>query len=79
MNSKLHEIYGIMLKAYGKQHWWPLLDIDGTNPTKTGSITGYHPNDYLYPKTNKQRLEIIFGALLTRIPYMYRKIETFKY
>jgi len=65
MNDK-YIIYRKYYKDYGPQGWWPLLDARGTNPTKTGSIRGYHPGDYSYPKTEKQRFEICIGAILTQ-------------
>lgn len=51
---------------YGSQGWWPLIEHNGTNPTKSGSIQGYHPNDYSFPKTKKQQFEICVGAILTQ-------------
>ena len=57
------------LTSYGPQGWWPLTELHetgGTNPTKTGSIQGYHPADYTYPQTRDQQFEIICGALLTQ-------------
>ncbi|MCK5805986.1 MAG: endonuclease III domain-containing protein [Lentisphaeria bacterium] len=62
----LAEIYETLLNAYGPQGWWPLLEHNGTNPTKTGSITGYHPGQYDFPKTERQRFEICIGAILTQ-------------
>jgi len=62
-------IYGFLLDSYGPQGWWPLIELhdsSGTNPTKTGSIRGYHPGDYTYPHTESQQFEIICGALLTQ-------------
>ncbi len=58
--------YRILMEKYGPQGWWPLIDVDGSNPTKTGSIQGYHPGDYSYPKTEDQRFEICIGAILTQ-------------
>jgi len=52
--------------AYGPQGWWPLLDHRGSNPTLTGRLTGYHPADYSYPRTDTQRFEICCGAILTQ-------------
>lgn len=63
---ELYEFYQKLLTDYGPQGWWPLLDIDGTNPTKTGSHTGYHIGEYDWPKTEKQRFEICVGAILTQ-------------
>ncbi len=62
----LNKIYEELLNMYGEQGWWPIVGSDGTNPTKTGSIQGYHVKDYTYPKNNDQRFEIILGAILTQ-------------
>jgi endonuclease-3 related protein len=62
----IQKIYEWLIDKYGLQGWWPLLDIKGKNPTKTGSIKGYHPGDYNYPKTRLQIWEIIIGVLLTQ-------------
>ena len=64
--DKIHAIYTLLMKHYGPQGWWPLLSVDGINPTKTGSIKGYHPGDYSYPKDDNQRFEICLGAILTQ-------------
>ncbi len=64
--NKIYQIYNMLLKLYGPQGWWPLLNCKGINPTKTGAIKGYHPNDYFYPKNSKQRFEICIGAILTQ-------------
>lgn len=63
------KIYSFLLDSYGPQGWWPLIELHdsgGTNPTKTGSVQGYHPGDYTYPHTSSQQFEIICGALLTQ-------------
>jgi len=52
--------------AYGPQGWWPLLEHRGSNPTLTGRLTGYHPNDYSFPRNEAQRFEICCGAILTQ-------------
>jgi endonuclease-3 related protein len=52
--------------AYGPQGWWPLLAHRGSNPTLTGRLTGYHPDDYSFPRTEAQRFEICCGAILTQ-------------
>lgn len=65
----IRKIYGCLLEAYGPQGWWPLTELHangGFNPTKTGSVQGYHPGDYSYPKTGNQQFEIICGAMLTQ-------------
>ncbi len=62
------KIYERLYSEYGPQGWWPLISLhdEGTNPTKTGSVKGYHPNDFSYPKNFLQRFEIILGSLLTQ-------------
>ena len=55
-----------LLETYGPQGWWPLLDHQGNNPTTTGRLTGYHPGDYSFPRTETQRFEICCGAILTQ-------------
>ncbi len=64
--NKIKCFYEKLLEKYGLQGWWPLLDCKGCNPTKTGSIQGYHPGDYSYPKNENQRFEICIGAILTQ-------------
>jgi len=64
--NKIQEIYEYLLNLYGHQGWWPLVEVKGTNPTKTGSISGYHPQDYTYPRNKNQKFEIICGAILTQ-------------
>lgn len=62
----IQKMYKFLLHEYGPQGWWPLLDHCGTNPTKTGSVNGYHPGDYSFPKTKLQQFEICIGAILTQ-------------
>jgi endonuclease-3 related protein len=62
----LHKIYKVLLNEYGHQGWWPLIEHNGDNPTKSGSVRGYHPKDYTFPKTSKQQFEICLGAILTQ-------------
>ena len=67
--NEIQNIYSLLLRKYGQQGWWPLLDLhgkSGTNPTKTGSVHGYHPGDYSYPENEHQRFEICVGAILTQ-------------
>jgi endonuclease-3 related protein len=64
--KQIKKLYDHFLKKYSFQGWWPLLDCDGCNPTKTGSIKGYHPKDYSYPKNEQQKFEICIGAILTQ-------------
>ncbi|MBP1626080.1 MAG: Endonuclease [Holophagaceae bacterium] len=65
-DTPLFQFFRRLLTDYSPQGWWPLLDHSGSNPTKTGSITGYHPGDYSFPKTEAQRFEIGVGAILTQ-------------
>lgn len=65
-NNILQKIYADLMAAYGPQGWWPLLDYAGTNPTKTGSITGYHPGVYGTPSSREQVFEVAIGAILTQ-------------
>jgi len=65
----IKKIFNCLLASYGPQGWWPLTELheaNGTNPTETGSLQGYHPGDYTYPQTRDQQFEIICGALLTQ-------------
>lgn len=62
----INAFYERLLKQFGPQGWWPLLGVEGDNPTKTGSITGYHPNDYSYPKNKNQQFQILVGSILTQ-------------
>ena len=55
-----------MLESYGAQGWWPLLGHSGSNPTRTGRLTGYHPGDFTFPRDDAQRFEICSGAILTQ-------------
>ena len=66
MQSRINTIYSLLLKEYGPQGWWPLLSCNGVNPTKTGSMEGYHPAVYSYPRTESERFEICVGAILTQ-------------
>ncbi len=60
------QIYRKLMKLYGPQGWWPHVDHNGSNPTKFGAVDGYHPGDYSFPRNNKEKYEIIIGAVLTQ-------------
>ena len=62
----LENFYKTLFSAYGPQGWWPLLGFKGTNPTKTGSVNGYHPGNYSVPRSGGERFEICVGAILTQ-------------
>lgn len=62
----INEIYNKLLNEYGYQGWWPIISYNGLNPTKTGSVNGYHIQDYSFPRNNLEQFEIIMGAILTQ-------------
>lgn len=66
MSDQITLIYEKLYDLYGPQGWWPLINHDGTNPTKTGAIRGYHPKNYDQPIERNQIYEIILGAILTQ-------------
>jgi endonuclease III related protein len=66
MSDKIIKIYRKLYDLYGPQGWWPLMSHDGTNPTKTGSVRGYHPENYELPQSEDEIYEIILGAILTQ-------------
>ncbi|MBU0461636.1 MAG: endonuclease III domain-containing protein [Nanoarchaeota archaeon] len=65
-NTDLNKIYDSLLSSYGPQGWWPILSYKGINPTKTGSMNGYHPGNFSFPKNAAQKFEICAGAILTQ-------------
>ncbi len=65
----LKRIFEKLMEDYGCQGWWPLTDLNNQthiNITKSGSLSGYHPKNYSYPKTDNQRFEICIGAIATQ-------------
>ncbi|MCC7550326.1 MAG: endonuclease III domain-containing protein [Methanobacterium sp.] len=66
MNESVHEIYEKLYDLYGPQGWWPLMDLESENLSKTGATHGYHPLNYNLPETQKQKYEIILGTILTQ-------------
>ena len=66
MSDKIIKIYRKLYDLYGPQGWWPLMSHDGTNPTKTGSVNGYHPENYELPQSEDEIYEIMLGAILTQ-------------
>lgn len=51
----LQKIYGALYKSYGRQGWWPL--------SKNGLKSLHYKGN---PRTNKDKLEICIGAILTQ-------------
>ena len=64
--QEITKIYKKLHDLYGPQGWWPLINHDGVNPTKTGAIRGYHPENYDLPVGRNQIYEIILGTILTQ-------------
>ncbi|MFH1642389.1 MAG: hypothetical protein ABIC04_05835 [Nanoarchaeota archaeon] len=59
--NKIIQIYNKLLKTYGHQGWWPVTPI--------GGCKGQLPDTPIYGislKNEKQKLEIILGAILTQ-------------
>ncbi|MDR0912454.1 MAG: endonuclease III domain-containing protein [Methanobrevibacter sp.] len=64
---EIYEIYNILLKEYGSQGWWPLINIlPISNIENKEEITKYHPKNYDFPENDKQQFEIILGTILTQ-------------
>lgn len=66
VTNQLMKIYQKLYNLYGPQGWWPLINLNSTNPNKTGSIKGYHPNNYNLPVERNDIYEVILGAILTQ-------------
>jgi endonuclease III related protein len=72
MNSKLTQVFKTLLKSYGRQGWWPIVN------EKTG-ISEYHRKA---PKDRNEVFEICVGAILTQgtqwYPNVVRAIQQLK-
>ena len=55
--AQLKTAYSLLYTHFGPQGWWPVYSDGGG---------GYHKGDFSLPSTEKQRLEIAFGAILTQ-------------
>ena len=64
--STLNKIYDKLLETYSYQGWWPMINYDGVNPTKSGSVNGYHPHDYTFPRNDNEQFEIILYSLFIK-------------
>ncbi len=64
--KNIEKIYAWLMKSYGPQGWWPVLNHKGKKPNITGNLRGYHPKDYSYPRNSNQGFEICVGAILTQ-------------
>lgn len=65
-SNNINLIHDKLFKTYFYQGWWPFINYEGVNPTKTGLINGYHPGDYNFPKNEEQKFEVILGSILTQ-------------
>ncbi|MBW2980878.1 endonuclease [Candidatus Woesearchaeota archaeon] len=54
--NKIHQIYSLLYKSFGKQGWWPTTLENELHPKHHGKA----------PKNDKERFEIIIGAILTQ-------------
>ncbi len=66
MTDVYQYIYLPLLRAHGRQGWWPLLSYAGTDPAASGRLTGYHPGNYDFPRSQAEQFEICTGAILTQ-------------
>ena len=53
--NKIQTIYDRLYLNFRPQHWWPVTEKGKTHPEYSNG-----------PKTGKQQLEVIFGAILTQ-------------
>ncbi|VVC01128.1 G/T mismatches repair enzyme [uncultured archaeon] len=51
------QLYGQLLRKYGKQGWWPVI--------RKGKCV-YHAGDYATPKTRTGQFQIVVGAILAQ-------------
>jgi len=66
LGDNIRLIYRKLYNIYGPQGWWPLMNFEGSNPTKTGAKNGYHPLNYDKPETRDEIFESILGTILTQ-------------
>lgn len=66
MYNIIIEIYKKLYSLYGPQGWWPLINLNSTNPHKTGAVRGYHPGNYDLPQKRNDIYEVILGSILTQ-------------
>lgn len=61
----IRQIYRLLLKAYGRQGWWPVL-IARDGQRDAFDNLGYHRGYFDIPANSAQQLEIALGAVLTQ-------------
>lgn len=64
--DKVYEIYKTLLHKYGTQGWWPFINYERSNPSKTGNQEGYHKDDYSFPRSSAEVFEVCLGSILTQ-------------
>ena len=69
MQIPIMKIYTELYNLYGPQGWWPLINLNSSNPNKTGAVRGYHPKNYDLPEKRNDVYEVILGAILTHPGY----------
>jgi endonuclease-3 related protein len=65
-SNPICEIYQILYAYYGPQGWWPLIGYEGKNLSKSGNTSGYHVEEYDFPRNNTELFEVCLGAILTQ-------------
>ncbi|WP_409199633.1 endonuclease III domain-containing protein [Methanobrevibacter sp. DSM 116169] len=66
VQEDINLIFKKLINTYSPQGWWPHIEFDGKNYTKTGSIQGYNQGNYEFPRNEIERFEIIMGSILTQ-------------
>lgn len=61
--KRIRHLYVLLLECYGPQGWWPIRSRAGQEGFDD---RGYHPGKLEYPKTGRERFEVILGAILTQ-------------
>lgn len=63
MGADPRQIHHLLLGCYGPQGWWPLRSRAGQPGFDQH---GYHRSDYTHPCTDRDRFEVMVGAILTQ-------------
>ena len=64
--NKIYEIYKILLNKYGTQGWWPFINYEDSNMSKSANRVGYHRDDYSFPRNIDEVFEVCLGSILTQ-------------
>jgi len=56
----IKKVYNVLLKAYGKQGWWPVT------PTCATGLDSIIPIYGIKTRTERQKFEIIVGCILAQ-------------